>query len=321
MSGQFSGPFNAGDRAGSQPLRQPRPLPAKPRRVRDGVKLTVADTGFAAHPVSRDWIAFINTIVSPAVVTEGVEYARLGQTRRLVIEPGKAVAQIQGRAERAYSVSLAIPVLPAEQQAKIVRFLGEQARYAARILAGELPQDVRDGIESAHSIRLVPAANDSVNWSCTCAQSREMSAEGRACKHVACLAYLVGERLMLEPLLAFTLCGIPAQDLIERIRDVRASTAAGGRPVPVYRPGIPYVSDQTAPNIHECSDNFWSTDEELLALDYPIHNPEISHPLLRRLGTSPFAASSFPLIGFLATCYDTVTARVLASEDRASNQV
>jgi hypothetical protein len=39
----------------------------------------------------------------------------------------------------------------------------------------------------------------------------------------------------------------------------------------------------------------------------PISTPDVSHPLLRRMGASPFQGAKFPMVGLLATCYDVIS--------------
>jgi hypothetical protein len=64
-----------------------------------------------------------------------------------------------------------------------------------------------------------------------------------------------------------------------------------------------------------CLDRFWEAGLELDQVDAPIAPPEVSHPLLRRLGPSPFEQSRFPFVGLLATCYDVISAAALRDED------
>ena len=52
--------------------------------------------------------------------------------------------------------------------------------------------------------------------------------------------------------------------------------------------------------------DFWSAAEDLDELELP--RLAISAPTLERLVPSPFPRSGFPLIGFLATVYDHVSA-------------
>jgi len=65
-------------------------------------------------------------------------------------------------------------------------------------------------------------------------------------------------------------------------------------------------------------EDFWATGPELESLEMPMKRPEVSHPLLRRLGPSPFEAR-FPLVGLLATCYDVISEAAIRAEDEAES--
>jgi hypothetical protein len=52
--------------------------------------------------------------------------------------------------------------------------------------------------------------------------------------------------------------------------------------------------------------------DQLQELDLSLRPPEVSHPLLRRLGASPWTGpGSFPLVGLLASCYEVASNDVL----------
>ena len=135
------------------------------------------------------------------------------------------------------------------------------------------------------------------------------------CKHVCCLMYLVADKLGPNPMSIFMLRGMPEQDLVERLRQARALQGlqrSGGGAVPVYVPHVPGVSTTSVP-LEETVENFWAADEAdaLESLDMPIGPPEVSHPLLRRVGPSPFTGAKFPITGLLATCYDVISEAVI----------
>lgn len=141
-----------------------------------------------------------------------------------------------------------------------------------------------------------------VRPSCTCGDTQAW------CKHVCCVAALFAERLARDSFLMFTLRGLESEDLLERLRQRRAitSAAAAQGAVSVYAARIPGVSEQGAPALDQCLDRFWEIGPELRDVDFPIEPPQVAHPLLRRLGPSPFASdiAKFPLVGLLATCYE-----------------
>ena len=50
-------------------------------------------------------------------------------------------------------------------------------------------------------------------------------------------------------------------------------------------------------------------------LDIPLDRPEVSYPLLRRLGPSPFENAKFPLFGLMQTCYEVISDAMLTGAD------
>lgn len=151
------------------------------------------------------------------------------------------------------------------------------------------------------------------------------------CKHVCCIMYLIAERIGQNSLMMLALRGMPEADVVERLRQARAlagmqragsmggpggsgmppgeSPIGGMGAAPVYATHVPIIERANQP-LSECVHGFWAApDPEALGqFDCPIAPPEVSHPLLRRLGPSPFAGARFPLVGLLATCYDVISA-------------
>ncbi|MHC4063388.1 MAG: hypothetical protein ACYSUI_02645 [Planctomycetota bacterium] len=61
------------------------------------------------------------------------------------------------------------------------------------------------------------------------------------------------------------------------------------------------------PRLEDCLDSFWSAGVPLENLPPMPPLPDEPHEILKRLGPSPFAGSSFPLIGFFASAYERVS--------------
>lgn len=331
-----------------QPLRpSPRPLPAKPRKVRGGVKLPAGDIAPpSSHTAwaSQRWLRLIEQAAVGQPLVEGLEYARLGQTKRLEVTPGQVAAAVQGRAERPYTTTVALTPLAHEQWEQVVSAMSEGAIYAAKLLSGELPPNIED-IFGPLGLKLFPTEPAELKVSCNCAQimaARESAmsvrtlgsqsaangAPGRSaptagpapnapadaptgttegwCKHVCCVTYLIAHKLASEPFLMFTLRGMEGHDLLERLRQRRTLAGAAGGSTPVYPQRVPGVSDAPFPSLEESIEKFWDAGPGLQQIDLPLSPPAVSHPLLRRLGPSPFTGAQFPLVGLLASCYDVI---------------
>lgn len=291
-----------------------RPPPAAPRKVRGGVRFSRAAPEFPESWAAQRWVEIMTQAAPATSLTEGMEYAALGQTRQMSIEPGRVRASVQGRLPRAYDTHLAVETFTHEQWEAIIGAMLDQAVYAAKLLSGELPANIEEPLASL-DIVLMPAPGRGLTVSCTCIEARAQP--GLWCKHVCCAGYLAAERLAADPFLLFTLRGLPRDDLLERIRQRRQAAGAGAIGAPVYTAHVPGVSDAAAPPLEECLERFWDPPPASRRnLDLPVARPEVSHALLRRLGPSPFQPpqARFPLVGLLATCYEMVSEAVVRAE-------
>jgi len=289
---------------------------------------------------SARWIRLAETHAPGDQLAEGLEYARAGQTRSLEIAPGVITGRVQGRNIAAYHTSLRLPTFAHEQWEAVINAMNAQARYSASVLAGELPANIED-LFAPQSLKLFPTEAHELSLSCNCSVftgrvQESMSAPARGpddvgiafqqqtpwCKHICCLMYLVAERLGQQPLVILSVRGMAEADLVERLRQHRAlaglQRSSGGPvgPTPVYVPHVPRTSGSPAAiPLAELADEFWlpADPDALATLDMPIGKPEVTHPLLRRLGPSPFAGAKFPLVGLLATCYDVISEAAIKS--------
>lgn len=268
-------------------------------------------------------------------MVEGLEYARLGQTKKLTIGPSRADASVQGRGDRPYVTSLAFTPLNNEAWEKVVHAMAEGAIYAAKLLAGELPTNIEE-VFAPLALKLFPTESTEITVSCSCSDfhaSKALNSPGAEtppspslastttpwCKHICCIAYLLGQRFAQEPYLMFLLRGMEGKDLLERLRERRVVAGAGTTAVAVYTQHVPGVSDAILKPLDECLENFWDAGPGLSTLDLPLSPPPVSHPLLRRLGPSPFQNAPFPLVGLLASCYEVISedARKAAADEGA----
>ncbi|CAG1000682.1 hypothetical protein PHYC_02856 [Phycisphaerales bacterium] len=264
----------------------------------------------------------VELIAPGAAMVEGLEYAKDGQTKKITTSPGRVEGLIQGRADRPYVTIIEVDKLSESAWERVVPAMSEGAIYSAKLLAGELPTNIED-LFGPLDLRLFPADAGEVRVSCTCTDHAAAKAatlttstapttagqtpDLRWCKHVCCLAYLLGQRLATEPFLMFALRGLDSKELLERLRERRAMAAPGlGDRSPIYVQHIPGVSEQPAPPLEASLANFWEAGPGLSEIDIPMGKPPVSHPLLRRLGPSPLAGT-FPMMGLLASCYDVIS--------------
>lgn len=279
--------------------------PMSPRRVRNGLKLRGGDVVTPRTWIARRWLDLLEKMVPVTARLEGLEYARSGQISTLQLAAGGVVGCVQGRAVEPYDVRWRIPAFADHQWQEVFEAMAGEAFYSAKLLAREVPEAL-EAMMASLGLRLVPDIRE-VEIECTCRT-------GAPCKHAAALAYLVAERLDDDPLAAFDLRGIPSNRVLDRLGTARARSATGDA-VAHPEPFPPHSVQPTRP-LHECLDSFWRPGPELAQLQKmppPHHAP---HALLRRLGPSPLPGR-FPLVGLLASVYDTVAERAVELRDHA----
>lgn len=292
--------------------------------------MTAADPTFSTTWVARAWVESVVAAASPEALAEGLEYARLGQTRRISVERAVVQGSVQGRSPTAYLTTIRFQEIRPEvwEQASIA--LAAQAKFSARLLAGDLPVEVGDLFEKLGGA-VIPNARVHATTTCSCARvASSMTAgvtkpptDGGWCKHAVCLAYILAERMTVDPLIAFTLRGKAAPELLEAVRHQRTELGSGEGASAVYTPAVPGVSDAPVRPLEGMGDQFWECPEDPDELEFEPARAEVSHAILRRLGPSPFTGSEgvkgggarFPLVGLLATCYDIVAEAALREGD------
>ena len=301
------------------PLRpHPRPLPTKPRRVSGGVRLKRKEGEEPQSAAERRLLQLLERSASPQSIAEGFEYARSGQTRTLVVEPGLVRASVQGRRPRAYDVQLRVDVFTPEQWDAIADQFNEQPQIAAEVLGGRLPANVEEAFAPL-GLSLLPASPDAVTLSSTCPDTPGGFAEidGKRSgwsRHVCCVVMLLAERIAADPAVAFHLRGLPDGALADRMGHRRLLRAGGANPRPIYQPRVEGASDAALPDERATIERFWESPVDLETLDLSLEPPPVPTPMLRRLGPSPFEDARFPLVGLLATCYEVARERLLKEE-------
>lgn len=292
--------------------RLPDRLPEKPRRVRGGLRLKRPEDDPGTW-VTQRLTRVIEQAAAGGDLAEGIEYARQGQTKRMVVEDGRATAVVQGRRAKAYTTSVGLVPFTPEQKDKIVRAMSDQAKYAASLLGGELPRSIED-LFAPLGMKLFPAEPADLVVDCTCFEETKPW-----CKHSVCVTALLAERLGEQPLLVFSLRGFEAEELIRRLREQRTLGNHGPGPSPVYAPHPPADESAALGLLEEELGSFWRTRADLDELELPIVPPEVSHPLLRRLGPSPLEGR-FPLVGLLATCYELISEHAISEAASAGEE-
>jgi uncharacterized Zn finger protein len=277
-----------------------------PRRVRTGLKLRSRDDVITASPLAERWRRLLEETVPSAELGEGLRYARLGQTISLAVEDGALRAKVQGRKARPYETTVTVGCFSPVQWERIIDAMAGEAVYLVKLLDGELP-DGMDTLLAALGLSLVPESAAEIDIECSCAVKGP-------CRHAAAIGYLFTEQLSSDPLQILTLRGMPAARLLERLRQARTIQARGVAAAHAD-PMIPQRAED-APPLEACVEEFWRPRPSTRGLMAPPPPQHVSHALLRRLGP-PLLDGRFPLVGLLASIYDSVAQYAVHLRDQA----
>ena len=257
-------------------------LPSKPRDARGGIKARAKRGSFGSSWWARRWIEVLESFRIGARLQRGRAYARSGQALSIEIEKGIVRASVQGSRIRPYDVTIEIREIAAAQWKKVEKALAARPIYAAKLLAGEMPQDIEEAFRQA-GVSLFPETSRDLKTECSCPDW------SNPCKHIAAVYYLLGEEFDRDPFLIFKLRGRTREELVGDMRIPEAAGAADAEPC-----GDPLPEDPGA---------FWQGVPVRDDLFDEVRIPQIHASLVKRLGGFPFWRGGSDLVDALEGLY------------------
>ena len=195
------------------------PPPAKPLAVKGGIVARSARGAIGEHWWSRRFLEVLESFALGSRLTRGKNYARRGQVVSLEVTPGAVTASVQGSRRTPYKVSIALPAFSELVWAKVEVTLAEQAIHSARLLAGEMPDDLEEVFRAAGA-PLFPQRAKDLTLSCSCPDWEV------PCKHLAATFYLLAERFDDDPFTILLWRGRTREALLKRLRELRGGDTA-----------------------------------------------------------------------------------------------
>src|SRR6185295_9251811 len=98
---------------------------------------------------AKRWIAVLETFDIGARLQRGRSYARSGQVLSIDISEGTVKAKVQGSFPQPYKITIKVKALPETDWKKLAQALSRQAIFAAKLLAGEMPQEIEQVFKDA----------------------------------------------------------------------------------------------------------------------------------------------------------------------------
>ena len=264
----------------------------KPKAIETtgGIRAQSKGTAFGESWWAKKWIAVLNGFDIGARLGRGRSYARKGQVLSIDVAPGVVTAKVQGSRPKPYDVTVKTRTLSHPDRAALGKALSRQAIFAAKLLAGEMPQDIEDAFREA-KLSLFPGRLDDLTTSCSCPDW------SNPCKHVAAVYYLLGEEFDRDPFLIFTLRGLSRSDLVALLGDDARATGFVRRTAPALPPEpLPCAADA-----------FWTgrAFDDVGSLEIP----SVPAALPTRLGKFPFWRGAAPLAEAVKASYTSAAGR------------
>jgi len=272
--------------------------PSRPRRTRGGIRAQTQRGGFARSWWGKRWIEALEGLDAGGRLLRGRSYARGGQVQSIEIGKGKIVAFVQGSRPDPYKVLIRVRPLTGEEWGAVSRALAGRAVFAARLLAGEMPERIEDAFAEAGA-SLFPSRLDDLRTGCSCPDSVN------PCKHIAAVYFLLAEEFDRDPFLIFQLRGRTRDEIAKRVisgaeegdvgHRVSQDRSEDGGPQPAAPPSEPLPAE---------AESFWGeAGAEGHGFADAVRVPPATAALVKRLGSFPFWRGESAFIPMLEKIY------------------
>jgi uncharacterized Zn finger protein len=276
--------------------RGPRP-PANGIRAKTGRGQKFGQTWWGAR-----WADVLDALVDPNRLQRGRSYARNGHVLSLDIEPGIITASVIGSWPSPYAIEIRLQPFTDEQWERAFDIMAGQARFAAKLLVGEMPQNIEEAFV-ATGVSLFPEAESDLHTDCSCPDW------ANPCKHVAAVYYLLGEAFDDDPFLIFRLRGREKETALAALRERRALSNT-----PVAEPAVSTVAPappDNGPALEEQLVAYWVPAVEPLIAPLSFEQPAVIAEAVKWLGPPEFWDSRRPFPQLFETLYASVARAAL----------
>lgn len=267
-----------------------------PIRVEGGIKARSRRGAIGSTWWSRRFIDVLESLELGGRLARGRAYARSGQVTRLEVSAGAVSATVQGSRPDPYRVAIRFKRIPAKQWQRIERALAAQVIFSAKLLAGEMPQDLEDVLAEL-GVSLFPRTAEALGMTCSCPDWSV------PCKHVAATLYLLAEAFDRDPFLILAWRGRERAELLANLRRLRSpepSTVDSGT---ARRSPWDGLTAQPEPALADCLDRYFRCQGRLT----PVHRlpSEIVVPdaILRERDPIPVEVQGKPVTELLRPAY------------------
>ncbi|NJM94997.1 MAG: metal-binding protein [Acaryochloridaceae cyanobacterium CSU_5_19] len=234
---------------------------------------TATSTGYSGREWwAQRWVDVLESFGWRRRLERARNYVREGRVLSLEFKGSKVFAEVQGTADKPYKVSLALDSFSDEEWGYVIEELSQRAIFAAKLLAGEMPQAIEEAF-TASGLSLFPFSKFDIHSRCSCPDPVN------PCKHIGAVYYLLGDYFSQDPFILFQLRGRPQQSIIEALRKVRSDAS-----------GVNAEANQESQKVRQptawtVDERFWHYEEQLDSSLVVIAPPPTSETVLDMLGS------------------------------------
>jgi uncharacterized Zn finger protein len=167
-------------------------------------------------------------------------------------------------------VNIKVKTLASEAWNKLAEVLTTRAIFSAKLLAGEMPENIEEAFRDA-GLSLFPDKGGDLDTDCSCPDW------SNPCKHIAAVYYLLGEEFDRDPFLIFKLRGMGREELIGLLGSQPESSFLAEPEAQPAREPLP-----------EDPETFWGTSGPECDPGEEVYVPSVAAALPKRLGNFPF---------------------------------
>ncbi|BDG59495.1 SWIM zinc finger family protein [Caldinitratiruptor microaerophilus] len=256
---------------------------------------------FGSNWWAQRWTGVLESFGWASRLRRGRAYARAGNVLAIVITPGTVEARVQGSRPQPYRVTIALNPLSDREWEQVTRAMAGRAVFAARLLAGEMPENIEEAFAAA-GVTLFPRSARDLRTACSCPDW------ANPCKHIAAVFYRLGQEFDADPFVLFRLRGRDRDQVLDALRAHRAA-AAGGPGVPAARGDASGDPDEGSPDLAGTLDRFWTLGPEIERIAIRLDPPDVVGAVLRRLGPPAGLPDAGAVLAHLSGYYEVVTRR------------
>jgi uncharacterized Zn finger protein len=274
-----------------------------PKKVEGGIKAKSKKGAIGETWWSQKWVKALESFGWENRLQRGKSYARRGQVIDFRLYGGRVDAEVQGSRPRPYDVLIKVQPFTDKEWDNIIGRLAGKAVFAARLLAGEMPENIEEVFEESGK-SLFPKSSRELTTDCSCPD------HANPCKHIAAVYYILAEEFDRDPFMIFKFRGMSKENLLDELKKKRAGVEAGKADGTIVE-GIQESRAKEHSYFDELEGpDFW-TGLEAGPMSFRMTPPEVRGSLMKRLGKPQFWDSGQDFVEIMIKYYDEITDRAM----------